>query len=102
MNFYCFVVAHSQKIINRNVITINPQKTGKDGAGYSAMSDMAQSAKKNVTPRSGVTRKPCPGHSRAGGNPGVREMALSPIFGLAREWFASSNPCLFARINGDC
>jgi hypothetical protein len=30
---------------------------------------MAQSAKENVTPRSGVTRKPCPGHSRAGGNP---------------------------------
>jgi hypothetical protein len=70
----------------KNVMTTKPQETGKGDAGdCSTMSDMAQSAKKNVTPRSGVTREPCPGHSREGGNPGVREMALLPIFELARE-----------------
>jgi hypothetical protein len=54
---------------------------------------MAQSARKNVTPLSGVTRKNLPpGHSCAGRNPGQREMAL-PLFGLAREWRVSSTPC---------
>jgi hypothetical protein len=41
----------------KNGMTRKNRKPGKDGAGYSAMLDMAQSAKKNVTPRSGVTRK---------------------------------------------
>ena len=43
-----------------NVITTNPQETGRGDAGdCSAMSDMARSARENVTPRSGVTRKTC-------------------------------------------
>ena len=35
-------------------------------------------------------------HSREGGNPGLRKMAL-PIFRLAREWLASSTPWLLSQ-----
>jgi hypothetical protein len=84
-------------------ITINPRKTGRDSAGHrSVMFDMAQSARKNVTPRSSVTRKNLPsGHSCEGRNPGQREMALSK-FGLTRAGLASSTPCQLSRIDSGC
>ncbi len=40
------------------MITINPQETGRDSTeNCSAMLNVAQSARENVTPQSGVTRK---------------------------------------------